>query len=52
MTDHNKYYPLNDEEQLRKKLGGMTINEPLFETGRIEEFEQACKNKDFLIAPI
>ena len=46
MTDQNKYYPLTEEELRRKKLGGMTVNERLSETGQMEAYEKAEKQKD------
>ena len=46
MSDQNKYYPLSDEEQLRKKLGGMTVIERLYETGQLEDYDKASEAKD------
>ena len=49
MSDQNKYYPLSDLEQLRKKLGGMTVIERLYETGQFENFEKASNAKDVAV---
>ena len=46
MDDKNKYYPLSGSDQLRTKLGGMTVNERLWETEQIDNFERASKAKD------
>ncbi len=46
IADQNTYYPLTDEEQKRKNLGGMSVNERLVETKQMDAFERAEKHKD------
>ncbi|MBI2520503.1 MAG: hypothetical protein HYV97_08795 [Bdellovibrio sp.] len=44
--DKNTYYPLSEEELLREKLSGMTVNERLVETQQLNAFAEAKRNKD------
>ena len=48
--DKNIYYPLTTEEQLKIKLGGMTVNERLIETNLLIIFEKAIQGKDKIAA--